>query len=325
MKQHSNTHIGILAPNWLGDVVMAQPAMMAIAQHYPDAHIHLTGRPWLKGLLPFLNLKHAEYRDDILASQQLFLFRNSLHSAWQAFRSGSTQRYGFKHEYRSILLNPALSPQLDMRHEHHRDYFLDLVEQADIPVTQREVQLSASDGDLQAGQALLREHQIDPNRAICIAPGAQFGGAKRYPSESYAHVLKWLSKLGWQPVILGTPEEFNVGEQCLAKTSTLAWNAAGKTSLQQALQLIATARLTLCNDSGLMHISAGFNKPTVGIFGATEPQRTAPSGEHVSLLYQPAACSPCLQRECHVSGQPCMSNILPEQVRDACLQYLQHS
>jgi len=325
MKQHTNTNIGILAPNWLGDVVMAQPAMAAIVEHYPEAHIHLTGRAWLKDLLPFLNLKQANYQDDITTSQQLFLLRNSFHSAWQAFRSGSKQRYGFKHEYRSLLLNPSFTPRLNMRYDHHRDYFLDLVEQAGIPVTQREVKLTASDDDLQAGQALLSEHHIDPNRAICIAPGAQFGGAKRYPSESYAHVLKWLSELGWQPVILGTPEEFDVGEQCLAKTNSIAWNAAGKTSLQQALQLIATARLTLCNDSGLMHVSAGFNQPTVGIFGATDPQRTAPSGEYVTLLYQPAACSPCLQRECHVSGQPCMSNVLPEQVRDACLQYLQHS
>jgi len=211
---------------------------------------------------------------------------------------------------------------LNMQHEHHRDYFLDLVEQANIPIKTRQVSLKASQDDLNAGAVQLKEHGIDPERAICIAPGAQFGAAKRYPSQSYAYILKWLSEAGWQPVILGTQAERDIGEACLQKTMGKYWNASGTTSLRQALQLVACSRLTLCNDSGLMHVSAGLGRPTVGIFGATDPSRTAPSGGHVSLLYKPAICSPCLKRECSVSGHPCMVNILPEMVRDECLEQL---
>ena len=315
--------IGILAPNWLGDVIMAQPAMRAIVQHYPDSDIHIFGRPWLNDLLPFLHLEQTTYQAELQAHQQSFLFRNSFHAAWQAFRSGSKERHGFKHECRSLLLTHAYRPKLNMQHEHHRDYFLDLVEQAGIPTSQREVSLQANQTDLDAGIALLQTHHIDPERAICVAPGAQFGGAKRYPHQSYAYILKWLSEAGWQPVILGTPEERDIGEQCLQKVTGQSWNASGTTSLREALQLIAASQLTLCNDSGLMHVSAGLGKPTVGIFGATDPSRTAPSGNHVSLLYKPAPCSPCLKRECSVSGHPCMVNILPEMVRDACLELLQ--
>ena len=314
--------IAILPPNWLGDVIMAQPAMRAIVQHYPESTIHLAGRPWLSDLLPFLNLGQAAYQNRLTKHQKVFLFRNSFHAAWQALRSGSKERHGFKHECRSLLLSHAYKPALNMQYEHHRDYFLDLVEQAGIPVAQREVCLHAKQEDLEAGKALLREHHIDPERAICIAPGAQFGGAKRYPHQSYAYILKWLSETGWQTVILGTPEERDIGEQCLQMVTGQAWNASGTTSLRQALQLIAASRLTLCNDSGLMHVSAGLGRPTVGIFGATDPGRTAPSGKHVSLLYKPAPCSPCLKRECAVPGHPCMMNILPETVRDTCLELL---
>ncbi|MDX8397385.1 MAG: lipopolysaccharide heptosyltransferase II [Mariprofundaceae bacterium] len=318
-----NSSISLLPPNWLGDVIMAQPAMRAISEHYPNHPIHLSGQAWLKDLLPFLNLGQASYQAKLTAHDKVFIFRNSFHAAWQAFRSGSKHRFGFKHEYRSFLLTHAYLPRLNMQHQHHRDYFLDLVEQADIPVIQREVQLIASSHDLQAGHALMQAHGIDPEFAICIAPGAQFGGAKRYPSQAYAYVLKWLSEQGWQPITLGTPEEADIGSLCLDKVTGKSWNAAGQTSLRQALQLVASSRLTLCNDSGLMHASAGLGKPTVGIFGATEPGRTAPSGQHVSLLYQPAPCSPCLQRECSVAGQPCMVNIMPEMVRDVCLELLQ--
>jgi len=314
--------ISIFPPNWLGDVVMAQPAMRAIVQQHPESDIHVFGRPWLNDLLPFLNLKQTTYQAELAATQKCFLLRNSFHSAWQAFRSGSKERHGFKHECRSLLLTHAYRPNLNMQHEHHRDYFLDLVEQAGIPTEQRHVSLISKQADLDAGIALLQERHIDPERAICIAPGAQFGGAKRYPSQAYAYILKWLSEAGWQPVILGTQAERNIGDQCLVKVSGNSWNASGTTTLRQALQLVACSQLTLCNDSGLMHVSAGLGKPTVGIFGATDPSRTAPSGEHVSLLYRPAPCSPCFKRECHVSGHPCMVNILPEIVRDACLAQL---
>jgi len=314
--------ISIFPPNWLGDVIMAQPAMRAIVQHYPDSDIHLFGRPWLNDLLPFLNLEQTTYQAELVSHHKTFLFRNSFHAAWQAFRSESKERHGFKHECRSLLLSHAYKPNLDMQHEHHRDYFLDLVEQAHIPTAQRHVSLTAKQADLDIGIALLQEHHIDPERAICIAPGAQFGGAKRYPAEAYAYILKWLSEAGWQPVILGTQAERDIGKQCLVKTTGKTWNAAGTTNLRQALQLVACSKLTLCNDSGLMHVSAGLGKATVGIFGATDPSRTAPSGEHVSLLYKPAPCSPCLKRECSVSGHPCMVNILPEMVRDTCLGLL---
>ena len=314
--------IGILAPNWLGDVIMAQPAMRAITQHFPEQQIVLSGQPWLKDLIPFLNLEQASYETNTSKHKQVFLFRNSLHAAWQAFRSGSQERHGFKHDGRSLLLTHAYTPQLDMKVEHHRDYFLDLVKQAGISVQETQVQLHAHSDDIQAGYALLKEKHIDPEHAICIAPGAQFGAAKRYPAQAYAYILKWLAEAGWQIVILGTPEERNIGNQCLQKVTGKSWNASGETTLQQALQLIASSKLTLCNDSGLMHVSAGLGKPTVGIFGATDPSRTAPSGKHVSLLYKPAPCSPCLKRECHIAGQPCMGNILPEMVRDACLELL---
>jgi len=250
------------------------------------------------------------------------LFPNSFSSAWKIFQSRASQRIGFRGQWRSALLNQGHPPRIDLLHEHHRNYFLDLAEQSGIPVHNREVELQVSDSNIGAGIQLIQENGLEPKKTICIAPGAQFGGAKRYPSESYRYVLQSLSEAGWQVLVLGTTAEFEIGEQCLARVKTACWNSSGKTSLRQALQILTACRLLLCNDSGLMHVAAGMGRPVVGIFGATDPERTAPSGSNVRLLYKPAVCSPCLQRECSTPGHPCMANILPETVRDTCLEML---
>ena len=317
----------ILPPNWLGDVIMAQPAMQAAVNHYTTIEgydaVEVRGRPWLADLLPFLGLAQATYAETMPdKADTAVIFPNSFRSAWNVFRSGAKERIGFRGQLRSFLLNRGYSPELDMMHEHHRDYFLNLVEQAGIPTTQRDVHLNLSPTDSEAGKTLMQSHGLDPERTICVAPGAQFGGAKRYPSEYYRHVLKWLSQAGWQILILGTPAEREIGDACLNDVTTPSWNSSGNTTLTQALQLLTACRLLLCNDSGLMHVAAGMQKPVVGIFGATDPERTAPSGAHVQLLYRPAICSPCLQRECTTPGHPCMGNIMPETVRDTCLTLL---
>ncbi len=318
--------LAIMPPNWLGDVAMAQPALRACALACPDAELRIYGRPWLKDLLPFLNLgAHVHYDDDFRqAADAVVVFPNSFRSAWQAFRSRTPIRIGFKKEARNFLLSHAYAPQVDVMSQHHRGYFLDLVQQAGMATPEQEVCLLCPDADVAAGKTLMQTHGLQPERVICVAPGAHFGGAKRYPSASYRAVLGWLSEAGWQIVVLGTGNEREVGDACLQSVAQdMAWNAAGETSMQQALQLVSACRLMLCNDSGLMHIAAGMGRPTVGIFGATLPERTAPSGEQVTVLYEPAVCSPCLQRECSTPGQPCMGNILPERVLAACLAWLE--
>lgn len=315
-------HTLILPPNWLGDVVMAQPAMRAIALHHQHDRLSIHGRPWLGDVLPYLNLGQASFEAVMPAADRAYLFPNSFGSAWRAWKGGCRKRIGYRGQWRLPLLSRALHRRLNLRHQHHRLYYLDIPAQLDIPIAEQEVKLSCPAGDREAGIALMASHGLNAEKAICVAPGAQFGGAKRYPPESYARILSWLAEAGWQPIVLGVESERDIGDQVLAGVNGPAWNAAGQTQLRQALQLTSACRLMLCNDSGFMHVAAGLGIPTVAMFGATDPARTSPSGPRVHLFYEPAACSPCLQRECSVTGQPCMANILPEAVRDACLEML---
>ncbi|MDX8401773.1 MAG: lipopolysaccharide heptosyltransferase II [Mariprofundaceae bacterium] len=313
----------LVAPNWIGDAVMAQPAMRAIARHRPEAELLVHGRPWMRDLLPWLNLPGARFAPRLEAADECWLFPNSFGSAWRAWRAGIRRRIGYRGDGRRLLLTDAARRKLDMRHEHHRLFFLDLPRQFGIPVDDEAVRLRAPDDALERGRRLLASHGLDPARTLNLAPGAQFGGAKRYPPERYAEVVSALSREGWHWVALGLADDREAAAAALADARGPCWNAAGETTLAEALALIAAGRLMLCNDSGFMHVAAGLGQPTVAPFGATDPARTAPSGPSVRILYRPAACSPCLQRECTTPGQPCMANIAPAELCDACREMLE--
>jgi len=321
------SHLLLIPPNWIGDAIMAQPAMQAICEHYIHHHdseqISVCGRPWLKDLLPYLGLTGAAYRSDIPKADMAFLFPNSFRSALQCRQAGITRLVGYRGQWRKLLLSKPLPHRFSLQHEHHRRFYLDIAAQLDIPITETEVRLCTPDlARTNAHQSML-QHGLNPQRVICIAPGAQFGAAKCYPATAYNTVVQQLAESGWQPLILGMSEDYAVGQQILANITTPHWNAAGSTRLSDALQLISGCRLMLCNDSGLMHVAAGLGIPTVTPFGATDPERTSPSGPEVKILYEPAACSPCLQRECTVDGHPCMTNITPAMLIDACASMLE--
>ncbi|MFQ5345314.1 MAG: lipopolysaccharide heptosyltransferase II [Mariprofundus sp.] len=320
-------HLLLMPPNWIGDAVMAQPAMRAICEyHFRQLHteqVSVCGRPWLKDLLPYMGLTRAIYREQIPKADTAFLFPNSFRSAWQCRQAGIRHVIGYRGQWRRLLLSKALSHRINPKHEHHRHFHLDIPGQLDIPAESTEVRLYAPADAAAKACKIMQQHGLNPPKVICIAPGAQFGGAKCYPPEGYHAVVQGLAESGWQPVILGMPEDYQIGQTILGNITTPHWNAAGTTSLTEALQLIAGCQLLLCNDSGLMHVAAGLGIPTVTPFGATDPERTSPSGPHIRILYHPAICSPCLKRECDVPGHPCMNNISPAMLIEACLEMLE--
>ncbi|MDQ7003328.1 MAG: glycosyltransferase family 9 protein, partial [Ghiorsea sp.] len=244
--------IVLMPPNWLGDVVLAQPALRAITTHCQHADILVFGRGWLTELLPFLHLEHnnIRYIDELPhKADAVFLFPNSLRSGWQAFKSRAEQRIGFRKDGRSLLLTHGYTPRIDLITQHHLFYYLDLLQQYGLDTPFQDVVLEAPVTAKLESEKLLQAQGLDINKVVCIAPGAQFGGAKRYPAASYAVVLKHLSLNGWHVVVLGTKTERDIATQCLSDVQDKCWNAAGETTLMQALSLVSVAKLMLCNDS----------------------------------------------------------------------------
>jgi heptosyltransferase-2 len=136
-----------------------------------------------------------------------------------------------------------------------------------------------------------------------LAPGAEYGPAKRWP---YFGELS--GKLRLPAVIVGS-----AGDRPAAQ-GLQGVNLVGRTSLDEAIVLIAGAHAVVSNDSGLMHVAAALGRPQVAIFGSSSPEHTPPQSPAARVLWLRIECSPCFQRECPLGHFRCMRDISPEMV-----------
>jgi heptosyltransferase-2 len=171
--------------------------------------------------------------------------------------------------------------------------------------------------------------QSSPPLWLGLAPGAEYGPAKRWPAQRFvaAAVQVWhQSKCTW--LILGGPGDVAIAGQIeagLRAAGCPAHNLAGRTSLRELCALLKSCRALLTNDSGPMHVAAALGTPVVVSFGSTSPELTAPglSGDRRhQLLRAGAACAPCFLRACPIDFR-CMTGISVERVVGAVMDAVQ--
>lgn len=164
----------------------------------------------------------------------------------------------------------------------------------------------------------LKKYQLDLTKPIlALCPGAEFGPAKRWPEEYYAEIANAKLMEGWDVWLFGSAKDNAIAEQIIQLTNHRAVNLAGRTSLEEAVDLLALASAVVTNDSGLMHIAAALKKPLVAIYGPTSASFTPPLDEQARILSLNLDCQPCFQRHCPLKHQRCMRELQPKQVLDA--------
>jgi heptosyltransferase-2 len=155
-----------------------------------------------------------------------------------------------------------------------------------------------------------------------MAPGAEFGPAKRWPAIHFTELERLLDR---PAVLLGSAKERPLCDEIAGAADSRCINLAGETSLPEAFALIAAAKAVISNDSGLMHVAAAFGVPQVALFGSSSPLHTPPLNGRARVLwlkedplYQPPLdCSPCFQRECPLGHTRCLYDLTPERVAAA--------
>jgi heptosyltransferase-2 len=341
----------IRAPNWVGDAVMALPALCELRRIFGNSLITLAARPWVAGLFEnegladnlvpvrdasgFFNRARHFISDARRLRRERFdyavLLPNSFGSALAARAGGAKTVTGYAADGRQLLLDHVISFDHDYKKLHQVRYYLNIAAQIESKLTGEsrvdfercEPQLHVGDEQKDRARFMLERfgastgaHQ---DAILAINPGATNSTAKRWPAERFAEIADRLNQSdGFQTVIVGAEGDTEVAERVAGLMRTSAVVLAGKTSIAELKAVLSCARLVISNDTGAAHVSAALGVPTVVVFGPTEHVSTQPLSRHAAVVRHDVECSPCMLRECPIDHR-CMTRLEVEDVyRAAC-------
>ena len=326
----------VIAPQWIGDAVMTEPLLRRL--HARGERITVGALPWVAPVyrampqvaevieFPFahggLQFKARRTIAKRIAGQfdTAYVCPNSLKSALLPFLASIPKRVGYLGEARIGLLTHRLkNPLKNPMNKPPMVAFYSALS-GDSDLGNDRPQLHIADEQI---EYTLRELTLWRGGYYVFAPGAEYGPAKRWPT---AHFSELAARLDLPVVLLGSAKEAALCDEIAAPVNATrpgqCHNLAGKTSLPQALSLIAASRAVVSNDSGLMHVAAALGVPQVAIFGSSSPLHTPPLSDKASVLwlktdpsYQPPLdCAPCFARECPLGHTRCLNDISAAQV-----------
>jgi len=319
-------HLLILAPNWLGDAVMALPAIADLHRASPDATITVAARPAIARLFSLVPHVHdvvvldparvgpgfpsatlgAHSRGETFDTA--LVLPNSFRSALIVSRAGIPERWGYRTQWRGPLLTRAIDRA--PAGVHQVEYYQHLVHALGFPNGPVEPAIEAPIAIRAAGaDALARAGWNRQAPLVALAPGAAYGGAKRWPPEYFAELADTLAGDGVVAVMVGSGADAATGHEIAAGARAgRILNLIGATDLPALAGVLATCRAVVSNDSGAMHLAAALGVRVTAVFGPTDEMATGPRGAVHAVVTHPVWCRPCLLRECPLD-HACMRGV----------------
>ena len=328
-----NNRLVIMAPNWLGDAVRALPAIDDVRRGSSGASVAIAAR---RAIAPLFQLVRgidetivldqktsrasvAEF--DARAFETALLLPNSVHAALVAYRAGIAQRWGYRTQLRGPLLTRAIDPPSGV---HQVEYYRQLVHALGFPHGDIEPRLAISDEVRDRGARLLIESGWDRHTPLAaIAPGAAYGGAKRWPPEYFAELAGYFAYDGIQTVAIGSAADAPAAAAVVQglRTGPGIIDLVGQTDLPTLAGVLTHCRALVTNDSGAMHIAAAAGVPVTAIFGPTNELATRPIGDAHAIVTNDVWCRPCMLRECPLDHR-CLSGVSAASVAAAARRTL---
>lgn len=326
----------VIAPNWIGDALMAQPLFTLLKKLHPrlslDAVAPASVAPVLQRMAEITEViptdfghgglqlwrrwqLAADLRDN--GYEAAYVLPNSFKSALVPWLAGIRLRIGYRGEYRYGLLNVHHSaPRGEEREPMVRHYAaLAYAPDAGLPETLPQPRL---DADLNESIRVLNRLALDTRvPLVALCPGAEYGSAKRWPASHFAALARLIRQSFpyMQIVALGGPKDAPMA-QAIVDEAPFVGNLCGQTTLGEACALLTRAAAVVSNDSGLMHVAAALRRPLVAVFGSSDPRHTPPLSETAKVQWLHLDCSPCFQRECPLGHLKCLRELTAEQVFD---------
>jgi heptosyltransferase-2 len=329
----------VRSTNWIGDAIMTTPAVRTIRENFPDAHITMLAYPWVADVFrasPHVDevmLYDVKGRHHGLAGlwrlagelrQQRFdcaiLLQNAFKAAVLAWLAGIPIRAGYRRDGRSLLLRPGIAIRPEVRRLHQVHYYQYLLQDLGLRRGSDQLFLAHDPADIRWARDF--KERAGGRALVGINPGAAFGPAKCWPAERYGQLGALLhQELGVHAVVFGTKADEATIATIVQHGPAFISGLAGKTTLGQAMALIAQCDAFVTNDSGLMHVGAAVGTPLVAIFGSTDHIATGPWSSQAVVVKKELACQPCLKRQCAKDFR-CMIDIGVEEVATPLRQML---
>jgi len=337
----------VVSPNWLGDALMALPAIGDLHRHFPRARLIVAARRAIAGLFMMSPIvdevvvmewsgrvwARRSRRADVATLRTLradasVLLPNSFASAWLVHRAGIPERWGYATDMRQRLLSRSIRrPAIRV---HQAEYYRRLVKGLGIENGPLDPDLVAPRHAIEHAREMLRAAGWDENHPLVVmAPGAAYGGAKRWPAEHFAEIAtRLVCEHGAHCVLVGSAADASTTRWVRALVAEDARgrivDVAGSTTLDTLTGVLGLASACVSNDSGAMHLAGAVGVPLAALFGPTRERETAPlSRPHrrLEVLINHVWCRPCMLRECPLDHQ-CMTGLSPERVLATVIDFI---
>jgi heptosyltransferase-2 len=346
-------NVAVFLPNWIGDAVMATPALRALRTHFRgaclvgvlkpyvagvleggdwfDETIPTHGGPWSQGVLA------VAWRLRRIGVELAVLLANTFRSALTARLGGCRRRVGYARHGRSTLLTDALPPRRDEDGRLAVSPVLDaynlLAEHVGCPRPGRLMELFTTPKDERAADAVWERAGLDAHHeVICLNPGAAFGAAKHWPTDYFAALARDLAaKRGSGVLVVCGSSEAELARAIAAQAAhpavhplsglTVTAGEGPRLSLGLTKACVRRADLLVTTDSGPRHFAAAFDRPVVTLFGPTHVGWTETYHPRAVHLQKRVDCGPCQRRVCPLDHR-CMTRLTPAEVYAAAERLL---
>jgi heptosyltransferase-2 len=320
----------VVAPSWIGDAILSHPLLVRLHERDPQGTIEVLAPPWCLPVyrrMPQVAATHSNpfghgqlrlaerrrFARSLPAYDEAIVLPNTLKSALIPWHAGIARRTGYRGEMRYGLLNDLRrlnEEALPLIVERYAALAQPAGEALRRPLAEPRLAVDAA-----ARAATLARHGLSSAGAITVlAPGAEYGPAKRWPARHFASLAATLAARGDQVWLLGSDKDAAITAQIQRLCGDACRDLAGVTTLDEAIELMSLATRVVTNDSGLMHVAAALDRPTAAIFGSSSPAFTPPLSARARVVSLRLACSPCFSRTCPLGHTNCLETLPPAEV-----------
>ncbi len=340
LKPENIKRVVVRGTNWVGDAVMTVPALNALRRLLPDAHITLATRSFAKAIFDDVDCfddflvydsRPGRLRSALAQARKwqtrrfdlAILFPNAFEPALVALLGRVRFRIGYATQGRKVLLTHPINLPEWRNSRHESFYYLNIISELDqllngqSRILEQPPALRLNVGsnrrlealDFLRAQGVRRGHPL-----IALCPGSINSRAKRWPADRYALLAdRLIAELGADVLLIGSGDEFAVSLEVSQRMEHEPIVLTGKTDLAQAAAVLNDADLLVTNDTGPAHLAAALGRPTLVIFGPTNPLTTRPLSPSAEIVRQAPDCAPCMLRDCPIDHR-CMTAITPDEV-----------